>query len=386
MPAAARRPLIVHVVHRFDVGGMENGVVNLINTLPETLGDHAVLALTEANPAFVARVHKPGVRIVELHKPPGQTVKILPRLVRAIRALRPTVFHTRNVATLETQVAAWLCRVPVRVHGEHGWDVGDLDGSNRTMARLRRVMRPFVHHQIALSGNTHRYLREKVGVTNEKLSNICNGVDTARFTPAIDPTTRRSAFDGVLSPEHFVVGAVGRLAEVKNVTLLIKAFAQVATRNPRFASQARLAIIGDGPQRAALEQAAHAHGIGAQTWFAGARADIPVCLRAMDVLCLPSLAEGISNAILEALASGVPVVATAVGGNPELIADGAQGFLVVSGDADAIANRLEAYHADPAMRQRHADAARRHAMTRFSLSGMVGQYHAVYERLIHERA
>ena len=107
-------PLVLHVVYRFDTGGLENGVVNLINHLPAYAYRHAVVALTEVVPGFTQRIRRNDVSFVSLHKPPGHGAKIYPQLTQVIRQLRPDVVHTRNLAALECQVPAWWCRVPVR--------------------------------------------------------------------------------------------------------------------------------------------------------------------------------------------------------------------------------------------------------------------------------
>lgn len=383
---------------------MENGVVNLVNHLPETLGRHAVLALTEANPAFAARLRRPDVQVLALHKPPGQLLAFLPTVYRTLRSLRAQVVHTRNVGTLEAQLAAFAAGVPVRIHGEHGWDVGDLAGENRRMLWVRRVMRRFVHHQVALSAPTQQYLIERVGVPAAQMTSICNGVDTERFTPPQDRAAIRqalaaaaaaatadannanaaaslaasSAARAALAPDAFVVGAVGRLAAVKNPCLLVEAFAAARARNAVFAERARLVLVGDGP----LEYEARAQvtrlGLAEVTWMPGARSDVPQCLQALDVLCLPSLAEGISNAILEAMACGLPVLATDVGGNRELVAQDETGWLLPSGDREALAQLLLRCFEDPARTRAAGAAARARAVTQFSLQTMVDQYHKVY--------
>ncbi len=381
------RPLIAHVVHRFDVGGMENGIVNLINGMPGDFAEHAVIALTEVAPAFASRITKPGVRFLEMRKPPGQTLFMLPRFYRTLRGLAPDIFHTRNVATLETQLAAAAAGVPHRVHGEHGWDMGDLDGSNTSMMWLRRLMRPFVHHQIALSAPTHRYLVERVGVPTDKVTDICNGVDVNRFLPAASiAQARRQLADCPLPDGAFVVGAVGRLAAVKNVPMLIDAFGRVSRRNPAFASGAWLALVGDGPELQSVQASLRTHGVLERSWLAGARHDVPACLQTLDLLCLPSLAEGISNTILEAMSTGLPVIATDVGGNPELVSDGETGTLVRSNDVAALADAVEQYFTDATLRARHASAARDRAVTQFSLRVMIERYHAVYARLLMGRS
>lgn len=381
--AIPARPLIAHAVHRLDIGGMENGLVNLINGLPEGFADHAVIAFTEISTDFARRIRRPGVRLLALHKPPGQTARILPRLWRELRRLRPSIFHTRNLATLEGQTAAWLAGVPRRVHGEHGWDVGDLDGSSPGPLRLRRCLRPLVHHQVALSEPIRRYLTSRVGVADIRVSRICNGVDTERFAPCADRAGTRTRLAGAALPaDAFVVGAVGRLAAVKNLPMLVEAFAIARERDDRFRRQARLALVGDGPQRAELQALVERHGLAGHTWFAGAREDIPDCLAMLDLLCLPSLAEGISNTVLEAMACGVPVVATAVGGNAELIEEGASGWLVASGDVPALAERLLRCLADPAALHAAGRAARARAVTQFSLATMLAGYHAMYAGML----
>lgn len=380
----ARRPSrsslrILHVVHRFDVGGMENGVVNLINGLPEDFAEQCVLVLTASNPVFAARIRRSNVRIIELHRPPGPTVRIFPRLYHLLRQLRPTIVHTRNVGTLETQVVAWLAGVPIRIHGEHGWDVADLIGTNRKLHRLRRVMRHFVHQQIALSAPTRHYLTERVGVPVDRISEICNGVDIGRFRPPEDRAAIRAALDlPALSRNGFLIGAVGRLAAVKNLPMLLHAFAQARTRNAGFERSARLVLVGDGPERSALADLVRTLRLDAVCRITGARDDVPHWLQALDLLCLPSLAEGISNAILEAMATGVPVVATDVGGNGELIRDGQTGWLVASGDADTLAARLLACFTDRGALATAGAAARRLAVTQFSLERMIDAYHQTY--------
>ncbi len=381
------RPLIAHAVHRFDIGGMENGVVNLINRLPADFADHAIIAFTSINPGFARRIQRPGVTFIELHKPPGQTARILGPLWASLKRLRPSVLHTRNLATLEGQVAAWLAGVPGRMHGEHGWDIGDLDGSNRKMLRIRQCLRGFVQRQIALSAHTRRYLTDQVGVPRNRISQICNGVDTDRFQPVADETRRGALLAAAgLPSDAFVVGSLGRLAAVKNLPLLAQAYAIVRQRNPVFRRRARLAFVGEGPDLNRLGGELAKHDLMDSTWMPGARDDVAQCLQCFSVLCLPSLAEGISNTVLEAMASGLPVIATAVGGNDELIQAGQTGYLVDTGDASTMADHIETYFTNSTVRLQHAQRARQRAVAHFSLQTMVDQYQSVYADLLHTRS
>ena len=209
------RPLIAHVVFRFDVGGLENGVVNLINRLPAEAYRHAVISLTEITD-FRERILRDDVQYFALAKKPGHGFRLYPRFFRLFRALAPDVVHTRNLAALEATLPAWLAGVPVRVHGEHGRDVGDLDGSNRTYRRIRRAYRPFVNQYVAVSKDLEQYLCRDIGVDWGRTAHICNGVDTSRFAPAAG--TRRlvegSPFN---STDHWLVGTVGRMFVASDV-------------------------------------------------------------------------------------------------------------------------------------------------------------------------
>lgn len=369
------RPLIVHVVYRFQTGGLENGVVNLINRLDAFR--HVVVALTECDPAFCARIQRDDVDYVSLHQPPGHGFRLYPALWRLFRRLRPAVVHTRNLAALESMVPAWLAGVPLRVHGEHGWDVDDPRGENVKYRVMRRVYRPFVTRYIALSQHLADYLRYKVGVPARHVARICNGVDTQRFSP---PEGGRQALPGMPfdGPALTVFGTVGRLQAIKDQLNLVRAFALLCEREAASAATLRLVIAGEGPMRAALEQEAVRFGVADKLWLAGERRDVPAVLRALDCFVLPSQAEGISNTILEAMACGLPVVATDVGGNGELVVPGETGALVPARDAAALAAAMGRYANDREMLRQHGEAARARAVAFFSLDVMVANYAAVY--------
>ncbi len=179
-------PLVAHVVYRFDTGGLENGLVNLINHMPRDAYRHVVIALTQVTD-FRHRVKRDDVEFIALDKPPGHAVKLYPRLAQLFRQLQPAVVHTRNLAALECALPAWWAGVPVRVHGEHGRDVEDMDGSSRKYQWLRRAYKPWVTHYVALSRDLAGYLSDRVHVPPDRLSQVYNGVDTQRFRPADGP-------------------------------------------------------------------------------------------------------------------------------------------------------------------------------------------------------
>lgn len=368
------RPLVVHVVYRFDVGGLENGVVNLINRMTDWR--HAVIALTEVVPSFAARVTTPGVTYVSLHKGPGGGWKVYPAFLRALRQLRPQVVHTRNLAALEMQVAAWWAGVPWRVHGEHGRDSHDVDGTVKRYQWLRRLYRPFVHRYVALSRDLQDYLRHRVGVPPARIVQIYNGVDGDRFSPV--PHRQAIAGCPFVDAELFLIGTVGRMQTVKAQPLLAKAFARALAIAPALRSRLRLIIVGDGPLRQECMAELEAAGVSALAWLPGERSDIPAIMKGLDLFVLPSLAEGVSNTILEAMASGLPVIATRVGGNADLVVDQETGAIVGAGDVEAMAALLAEWAADADRTKEAGRAGRMVIESRFTLETMISSYRSVY--------
>jgi sugar transferase (PEP-CTERM/EpsH1 system associated) len=371
------RPLVLHVMHRFDVGGLENGVVNLINHMPAETYRHAVLAMTEVTD-FRHRVKRSDVQFMALHKPPGHGVWQYRKLFKLFRQLRPAIVHSRNLSALEVQVPAWAAGVPVRVHGEHGRDVGDLDGSSVKYQRMRRLYRPFVQHYTALSRDLADYLQQKIHVAPTAITQAYNGVDTTRFSPAHAGTQPISGcpFDPA---QHWLVGTVGRMQTVKDQVMLANAFVLALRAAPQLVGRLRLVMVGDGPLRAQVLAILEAASIAHLAWLPGERTDVEAVMRGLHAFALPSLAEGISNTILEAMASGLPVVATDVGGNADLVQHDHTGYIVPAAKPQAMADRLVGLALEPTRAYRMGQAGCVRVKGRFSMQAMVQTYQRVYD-------
>jgi sugar transferase (PEP-CTERM/EpsH1 system associated) len=382
MSAARGAPLIAHVIFRLDVGGLENGLVNLINRIPANRYRHAIICLTDYSD-FHRRIQRPDVRIFRLNKPPGNSLATQFRLWRLLRELKPDIVHTRNLAALEGTVSAALAGVRARVHGEHGRDVEDLDGSSTRMQRVRRLFRPFVHHYVTVSRDLGHYLEQKIGVPGSRIAQIYNGVNSDLFHPA-DNGREPLAWTGY-EGDVFVIGSVGRMTDVKDPLNLVRAFIQLLREVPVSERRLRLVMIGDGPLREAAARLLADGGLSACAWLPGTRDDVARVMRSFDLFVLPSLAEGISNTILEAMASGLPVLATAVGGNAELIEPGVTGTLVPAASPDRMAQALKAYATDPELCRRQGLAARQRVERRFGMGEMVNAYLAVYDGVLARR-
>jgi sugar transferase (PEP-CTERM/EpsH1 system associated) len=377
------RPLVVHVMHAFDIGGLENGVVNLINRMPHDSYRHTVLALTRIT-EFRARVRRDDVEFIALGKGPGHAIRLYPRLHALFRKLRPAIVHTRNLAALEVAMPAWSAGVPVRLHGEHGRDVGDLDGSNRKYQRVRRLYRPFVTHQVALSRDLARYLVERVGVPRAQVTQLYNGVDAALFAPA----GQRAAIPGCpfAGAGLWIVGTVGRMQAVKDPQNLVRAFVRALAIEPALRARLRLVMVGDGALYGEVNAMLARAGVQDLAWLPGERDDVADVLRGLDAFVLPSLAEGVSNTILEAMACGLPVIATDVGGNGELVVEGRTGTLVPAADAEALARAIVAQARDPVAARAQGKAGRERVLSTFSLDAMVDGYRRLYDTLRARRS
>lgn len=375
-----RPPLIAHVVQHFGMGGLENGVVNLLNHMPADRCRHAIICL-DGYTDFRHRLQRDDVQFFALHKQPGKDFGLYGRLFRLLRELRPDLLHTRNLSTLEGQFVAAAAGVRARVHGEHGRDVFDLYGKNRKYNLLRKLARPLVHHYIAVSKDLADWLEHTVGAAPQRITQIYNGVDRLRFHPRREERTPIGP-DGFMSGNELLIGSVGRMAEVKDYPNLVRAFLRLLELAPEARSRARLVILGEGVARATcldlLKQANAEH----LAWLPGSRDDIADLMRQFDVFALPSLGEGISNTILEAMACGLPVVATRVGGNRELVDTGITGTLVPPADPEAMAQALLTYFEDNTLVRSHGAAGRAKIEALFSMEAMVRGYMGVYDAVL----
>nr|WP_314542794.1 TIGR03088 family PEP-CTERM/XrtA system glycosyltransferase [uncultured Massilia sp.] len=377
MADTKQAPLVVHLIYRLDIGGLETLLVDTINRMPAHRYRHAVVCLTDYTD-FAQRITRPDVALFALHKPPGLGLGVHARLFKLLRRLRPAILHTYNLGTIEYHATALLAGVPVRVHAEHGRDAGDPQGLNRKHNLLRRLLVPVIDRYVPVSRDLDAWLGKVVGIPAAKRLLIDNGVDTERFRPApvaTDPSEPWQA-EGA-----FVIGTVGRLQDVKDHATLVDAFALLRDMLPEQRARLRLVLVGDGPLRARLEEKIAAAGLQDGVWLAGARRDVAPAMRSFSLFALSSIAEGTPVTMLEAMASGLPIVSTAVGGIPDLVQDGVDGALVPPSDPRALAEALASYVRDEAQARRHGAAGRTRIENNYSIAAMLASYLALYDAL-----
>jgi len=298
----------------------------------------------------------------------------LARLARRLRRTAPDVLHTYLVsANVFGAVAGRLAGVPAVITSRR-----DTGFSRNWRLRLFEewLVNPIVDRVVAVSPAIAETTRRERGLRPERILTIENGVDLAALEPGrrLRDDTRRS---WGLSAEDTAVGVVGHLSPIKGHADFLHAAALLAAAHRRV----HFFVVGDGPLRSSLEALARDLGLGDRVAFTGARDDVPRLLGMLDVVAVPSHAEGMSNALLEAMAMGRPVVATAVGGNVDVVRDGVTGLLVPPGDPPALAGALAELIANPSLAAALGVEARCRVGQELSLERMLRRYEELYRSL-----
>lgn len=356
---------VMHVLYRLQEGGTEYGVIKVVNGLDRARVTSSICSTTPAT--GVKSLLRPDVSLYECTRRDGNDPNLVWQLFRLFRRVRPDVVHTHAWGTLcEGLIAARLAQVPAVIHGEHG-----TLQLRPHQARVQRWAWRRASHLLSVSSRLADRMAEEVKVARGRITVIPNGVDASRFTGGSRNEARR-ALD--IPQDALVIGAVGRLVAVKNHAMLIDAVAAMRDAGIR----CRLVIAGEGPLRPALEKQIEERGLGDVAVLLGHVPDVQQVFRALDVFVLPSRSEGMSNTILEAMASSLPVVATRVGGADEMVADRETGLLVTPGDTAALTGALTQLATDARLRHAMGAAARQRIEREFSLQGMIDKYEELY--------
>lgn len=369
-PTAAGPTHVMHVVYSLQPGGMELGVVKLVNGLNRAAVRSSICSTTPdgALKSLVAN----DVAVLELRRRQGNDPRLVWNLYQVFRRERPDIVHTHAWGTLlEGLVAARLARVPIVVHGEHG----TLQLKHRQRV-AQRIAWKAADRMLSVSSRLAERISHDTGLPLARMTVIRNGVDLNRFQ-RVDRADARARLG--FADDELVAIAVGRLVPVKDHLTLLEATA-LARRSGR---PFTLAIAGDGPLRSTLEERARALGLDAAVRFLGHRGDVETVLAAADLFVLSSVSEGLSNTILEAMATGLPVVATRVGGADEMVEDGVTGVLVPASSPSEMAAALTAVFGDADARRTMGIRGRARAKTEFSLETMVRRYESLYVELAH---
>ena len=357
MSPGSPRLRVIHVALQLDTGGMEKLLVEFARHSDRARYDLHFVSLSTRGPV-AAELEALGWPVTALLEPPGLRPGLVLRLAKLFRALQADVVHIHNTKPLiYAGPAARLARVARVIYTRHGQRHGATPRQNL----LFRLAARTAHRIVCVSDDSAR-LSARDGLAHRRLVRIWNGIDVQRF-----------AYLGPRSDGPAVM--VGRLSPEKNVQCLLRAAAILSQQRPGF----RLRIAGDGVCLPALRSLAHELKIQGQVTFLGNVNDVPSLLGEASVFVLPSLTEGISLTLLEAMARGLPVVATRVGGNPEVVADGQTGLLVRPDSPEQLASAIGRLLDDPAMARQMGEAGCRRVQRLFNVKTMVRQYECLYE-------
>jgi glycosyltransferase involved in cell wall biosynthesis len=362
------------VLPAMEAAGMEAMTARLTRALA-LRGHHVGVTCIESGGVLAEQLRADGFRVAVVPTLGLRSLLRAPRLENWLRTVAPDVVHVHSGAWLKAAHAARRAGVPRVVLTFHGL-IGD-DGEPWYVPILHRWATRYTDCIAPVSASLGDYLSRRLKIDTAKLHVILNSVNTDHFHPGPPTGALRETLR--ITSDRLVVGTVARLDPVKNHALLIDAFARVRGLVP----QATLVIIGDGPLRENLECHARELGVEADVYFYGTSNDVTALYRELDVFVLSSNAEGTSMSILEAMASGVCVVATSVGGTPDLLADGASGMLVPPGDPAALVDALTQVLRDGERRRRFAQAGRARAERQYSEPVMVEAYEALYYGRAH---
>jgi sugar transferase (PEP-CTERM/EpsH1 system associated) len=363
----------MHVVRTLATGGTENIVRRLLTGLDPDRFEQSVCTVVPASGVQ-------GMRTICLGLQPNQPAYLMPRFIRTFYRARPDIVHSRNWATIEAVLAARLTGVSAIVHSEHGRDLETMGAQPLRRRVFRRLSYARADRVFCVSEELREYYCDQLGLPGRAFSVIANGVDVEQFRPSDRARGEMRAKLGA-GPSTIVVGTVGRLDPVKDHVTLLRAAEIALSRGVDL----QLVIVGEGTQRTTIERAlAEKPELAQRTSLLGDVRNVAEWLNALDIFVLSSLSEGMSNTLLEAMAVGVAAIATAVGGNRELIEDGSSGLLVPTGKPDALGNLLVNLAADQRRRRELGNNARARVVSRFSMDRMLKQYDDMYCDLLKQ--
>jgi len=360
---------VLHLITELSSGGAQSGLLRLLERMDSTRFRLTVVCLYNGDKLVAQQIRALGIDVIDLGMTRKWRLDALLRFFNLLRQKRPQILHTWMFhANIPGRILGRLAGVPIIISSEQ-----TMGQEGQIRRRLNRLTAMWADCVICVAQKVADFVHEQVGIPRDKLLVIANGVDTQTFIPSATP----KAADW----QPRIIGNVGRLEPVKGTRFLVDAFAQFASQFP----DARVWLVGDGTERQNLATQAQTQGVARQIDFLGMRPDVAALLAQMDIFVLPSHWEGMPNAVLEAMAAGLPVVATGVGGTTEVVVQDETGFLVPAADPDAMAKAIVTLLRDPTLCRRMGEAGRRRVEQHFSIQQTVAKTVGLYENLLNEK-
>lgn len=361
---------VMHVLYYLSIGGLEQVVLNLIKNLNTHRYKPYVACLRETG-GLKDELVQNGVAVIEFNRGDGLDWGLPFTFARILKQEKIHILHTHDLGPyLYGAVAAKFARVPVLVHTEHSY----LTQNTKLLKIAERILSFFTDTIISDSQDVTRFLVEEQRIRPDKIETIYNGIDVSLFHERKNGSSLKLMLG--LPLESKVVGTVGRMVAVKDQRTLISAMQPIIASD----KNVHMVIVGDGPLRDELTEYAQRLGIRANIHFLGNRRDVHKILQIFDVFVLPSLSEGLSLSLIEAMACTKPVITTRVGGNLEIIDNASVGVLIEPGDVSSLSSEILKLLRNQKLAAELAVNARKRVESRFSLKKMAARYEVIYER------
>jgi len=375
--SAGAAPLrVLHVIDRLDMGGTEYVILKVMAGLGGGEFEHRVCVARGYNESL-PHLQKMHDQIVVAGRNETKFQLLIFRLAAIMREFRPHIVHSRNWGAIEAIPAARLAGVPVAIHSEHGYIPDMAAGLPMRQRIIRRGAYAMADAVFCVTEELRNFHARQVWLAPERIQVLHNGVDTQRYSP--QPELRGAVRERLqISPGSLVLGIVSRLVPIKDHATLFRA----AERLVAHKIDVRVVVAGTGPERERLDSLVNASpALAGRVSFVGASENVPEILNVLDIFVLPSLMEGMSNTILEAMSCGLTVAATRVGGNLELVQEGRTGVLFAPGDDAQLAAQIELLATNEELRRDYGAAGRRRVLEDFSLDKMLAAYRHLYRDL-----
>lgn len=363
---------VMNIISSLSVGGREKVVIDMLNGLNDDIFTLSLCCLKKAGP-ILDYLKNSNMELFFLNKKDGIDFGIIFKLTKILMMQKPDIVHTHNPgAFIYGSIAAKLANIPVIVNTEHGY--GNVISLKKKMVEYYLIKH--TSKTIAVSDDLKKKISDGSEWCQDKIITIHNGIDCEKFKSYKEIRKIRESFN--FKENDIIVGNVARLSEVKDHRTLIDAFSIVCSKF----NNSKLVIVGDGELRKELENKASCNELKGRVYFLGERKDINDILSMLDIFVLSSISEGISISLLEAMASGKAIIATNVGGNPEVVIDGKTGILVPSSNPILMANAIERLISDRNFSLQICEAAKKHVNEKFSIKVMVKHIENLYENLL----
>lgn len=375
------RPIkVMQLALSLTIGGTEKLVYDIVRRVDKQTVAPIICCLDEFG-HFGERLQAEGFQVYTLSRTPGIDWQMIPKLAHIIEQEQVDVIHAQQYSPFFYAVLSVLYyRIALRkpapklLYTEHGIFYPYRRKFKHVL--LNPILCQFADEIVAISKSLKANMVKYENFPERRIEVVYNGIELDRFAHvSVDSAAKRASLG--LPPQAQVIGIVARLNQVKNHPMLLRAFKRIMAQQP----DAYLLIIGDGPEEAKLKALAESLQVTDRAWFLGPRSDVAELLQILDVYALSSFSEGTSVSILEAMASGLPVVTTRVGGNPEVVREPETAFLVESDNDEQMAAKLLELLRDPALRGKMGQAGKARAYAEFAQEKMVSAYTAMYQKL-----